>query len=301
VIDIGISAGVLDAVRPRTFENGPALWRAAFPVPGASAHKYSRGQAVICGGTEMTGAARLAARAAARVGAGLVTVASAPETIPIYAADRAGILTTPLVARDDLAKYLADPRRRAVLIGPGYGIGKRTREHVQVALALGKALCLDADALTSFADWPPGLFAALAKAAAGGVEAVLTPHEGEFRRLFPDLKDSGRLARARAAARRAGAVVLFKGADTVIAAPDGRAAINANAPPWLATGGSGDVLAGMITGFLAQGVAAFDAAAMATWIHGAAAKKFGPGLVADDLPDLIPGVLRSLVERVGRE
>ena len=295
VIDIGIGAGVLDRIAPATFENGPALWRAAFPMPGAEAHKYSRGQAVICGGTDMTGAARLAARAAARVGAGLVTVASAPEAMAVYASDRAATLTTPLVARDDLAKYLADPRRRAVLVGPGYGIGKHTREHVRVALALGKALCLDADGLTSFADWPAGLFAALAEAAAGGAGIVLTPHEGEFRRLFPDLGVGDRLARARAAAARAGAVVLLKGADTVIAAPDGRAAINANAPPWLATGGSGDVLAGMITGFLAQGVGAFEAAAMAAWIHGEAAKKFGPGLIADDLPEMIPEILRRLI------
>jgi NAD(P)H-hydrate epimerase len=300
VIDIGIRADVLAAIKPSAFENLPALWRDAFPVPGAAAHKYSRGHAVICGGTEMTGAARLAARAAARVGAGLVTVASAPEAIPIYAADRAGQLTTVLNARDDLAKYLSDPRRRAVLIGPGYGVGRRTREHARVALALGKAVCLDADSLTSFADWPAGLFSALAEAGSVGAAAVLTPHEGEFRRLFPDLGAEGRLARARAAAARAGAVVVLKGADTVIAAPDGRAAINANAPAWLATAGSGDVLAGMITGFLAQRVAPFDAAAMAVWIHGAAAANFGPGLVADDLPGLIPEVLRALTALPGR-
>lgn len=300
LIDIGIAAEVLDTIAHATFENVPALWRDAFPVPGAATHKYSRGHAVVCGGTEMTGAARLAARAAARVGAGLVTVASAPEAIPIYAADRAGQLTTTLATRDDLAKYLSDPRRRAVLVGPGYGVGRRTREHACVALALDKAVCLDADGLTSFADWPGGLFSALAEAGSRCGAAVLTPHEGEFRRLFPDLGDGGRLARARAAASRAGAVVVLKGADTVIAAPDGRAAINANAPPWLATAGSGDVLAGMITGFLAQGVAPFEAAAMAVWIHGAAAADFGPGLVADDLPGLIPGVLRDLTESGGR-
>jgi NAD(P)H-hydrate epimerase len=299
VIDIGIATDVLDAISPTTFENVPALWREFFPVPGASAHKYSRGHAVVCGGTEMTGAARLAARAAARVGAGLVTIASAPEAIPIYAADRAGHLTTALTARDDLAKYLSDPRRRAVLVGPGYGVGRRTREHACVALTLGKAVCLDADGLTSFADWPGGLFSALAEAGARGGAAVLTPHEGEFRRLFPDLSEGGRLPRARAAAARAGAVVVLKGADTVIAAPDGRAAINANAPAWLATAGSGDVLAGMITGFLAQGVAPFEAAAMAVWIHGAAAASFGPGLLADDLPGLIPSILKALTDPRG--
>lgn len=299
VVDIGIGPDVLGDIRPTTFENLPALWRSDFPVPGSDAHKYSRGQAVILGGSEMTGAARLAARACARVGAGLVTIAAAPQALPIYAADRAGQLTFALNTRADLGHYLADPRRRAVLVGPGYGVGRATREHARVALGLGKAVCLDADALTSFSDWPAGLFDAIAAVAADGAGVVLTPHEGEFRRLFPDISAGGRLDRARAAARRSGAVVLLKGADTVIAAPDGRAAINANAPPWLATGGSGDVLAGMITGFLAQGVAPFAAAAMATWIHGAAANNFGPGLTADDIPDALPAVMRSLVVAAG--
>ncbi|MFT5538921.1 MAG: hydroxyethylthiazole kinase-like uncharacterized protein yjeF [Alphaproteobacteria bacterium] len=294
-VDIGIGNDALTSIKPLTFENGPALWEDDFPWPETAAHKYSRGAAVICGGTEMTGAARLAARGAARIGAGLVTIAARPEAIPIYQQGDAGILTTPLTARDDLARYLTDPRRRAVLVGPGYGVGKHTREHARVALELAKKLCLDADGLTSFADWPPGLFEAIAEATKAGGAAVLTPHEGEFARLFPDLRQSGRLARARAAAARSGAVVVLKGPDTVIAAPDGRAAINANAPAWLATAGSGDVLAGMITALLAQGVPAFAAAAMAVWIHGEAAKKFGPGLIAEDLPGMIPSVLGELM------
>ena len=297
VIDIGIRDDVLQAITPATFENLPALWRGAFPVPGPSAHKYSRGHAVIRGGAEMTGAARLAARACARAGAGLVTVACAPKAVPVYALDRAGQLVQAMTTAEEFGAYLADPRRRAVLIGPGNGVGRETRQFARAALALRKAVCLDADALTSFADWPAGLFDAISDACAAGAPVpVLTPHDGEFRRLFPDIAaEGGRLERARAAARRSGAVVLLKGADTVIAGPDGRAAINTNAPPWLATGGSGDVLAGLITGFLAQGVPSFEAAAMAAWIHGEGAKNFGPGLVADDLPDAVPGALRTLL------
>jgi hydroxyethylthiazole kinase-like uncharacterized protein yjeF len=297
VIDIGIKDDVLGDIAPRTFENLPALWRGAFPTPDLSAHKYSRGHAVIRGGVEMTGAARLAARAAARAGAGLVTICSAPEALAIYALDRAGQLTAAVTTAAEFGAYLADPRRRAVLVGPGNGVGRETRQFVRAALAHRKAVCLDADALTSFADWPAGLFEAISEARAGGAPIpVLTPHDGEFRRLFPDIAArGGRLERARAAAQRSGAVVLLKGADTVIAGPDGRAAINTNAPPWLATGGSGDVLAGLIAGFLVQGGPSFEAAAMAAWIHGEAAKNFGPGLVSDDLPDAILPVLRTLL------
>ncbi len=299
LIDIGIPDAVLEPIAPRTFRNGPALWGTAFPWPAPDSHKYARGQAVVLGGTAMTGAARLAARACMRVGAGLVTVAAAPEAVPFYARDAAALLTVPLAERDDLARYLADARRRAVLVGPGLGIGRATRAHAQVALELGRKVCLDADAITSFADWPPGLFETVARGAEEGGCCVLTPHEGEFARLFPDLeagagRGGDRLARARGAAARAGAVVLLKGADTVIAAPDGRAAINHNAPPWLATGGTGDVLAGLVTGLLAQGMAPFEAAAAAAWIHGEAARNFGPGLIADDLPGEIPRVLRGL-------
>jgi hydroxyethylthiazole kinase-like uncharacterized protein yjeF len=297
VISIGIEADVLREIRPDTFENGPALWSGSFPWPDATAHKYSRGQAVICGGASMPGAGRLAARAAMRIGAGLVTVAAPPEALDLYRTDLAALLTTAVTGREDLGHFLADPRRRAVLAGPGLGVGRETREMARAALARGIGVCLDADALTSFSDWPPGLFGAIAENAAAGGMAVLTPHEGEFSRLFGGIAEGGRLCAAREAARKSGAVVVLKGADTVIAAPDGRAAINANAPPWLATAGSGDVLAGLITGLLAQRVAAFEAAAMAVWIHGQAAKNFGPGLIADDLPGCMPAVLRELGEQ----
>ena len=286
VADIGIPERVLAEIAPKTFENGPALWRAALRRPLPGDHKYSRGHAVIAGGATMTGAARLAARAALRIGAGMVSVVCPPGAVPIYAADTAAIL---VVAADDptgLADYLANARRDAALIGPGAGLGEATRQMVLAASRTAKPLVLDADGLSVFAQDPAALFAAIA-----GVEVLMTPHEGEFSRLFEAAGD--KLARARAAAAVSGATVLLKGADTVIAAPDGRAAINANAPPTLATAGAGDVLAGIATGLLAQGLSAFDAGSAAAWIHGAAAHRFGPGLIADDLPGLIPQVLRD--------
>lgn len=288
VADIGISAAVLDRLGPRCWANAPGLWRSALRWPSLADHKYSRGFALIFGGAELTGAARLAARAARRIGAGLVAIAAPRQAHAIYAADQPGTLTL-LVDESGAARdLLADERRNAVLVGPGNGVGGATAGHALAALEARRAVVLDADALTSFAPDPGRLFAAIRG------DCVLTPHDGEFARLFPDLKEGGRLNRARVAARRCGAVVLLKGADTVIAAPDGRAAINSNAPADLATGGTGDVLAGMIVGLLAQGVPPFEAAAAATWMHGAAATAHGPGLIAEDLVDMLPGVLRRL-------
>ena len=293
VADIGIPDGVLDDIGPDTWENGPALWGAAVPWRQAGDHKYRFGHALLRGGAEMTGAARLAARAALRVGAGLVTLAAPRAAMPIYAAASASVITAPLDSTGAFEALLADRRRDAVLLGPGAGLTEDTRVAVSAALAGGeRAVVLDADALSVFAGEPDGLFEAIAG------PAVLTPHEGEFARLFPDLTDDeaagGKLERARAAARRSGAVVLLKGADTVIAAPDGRAALNANAPPELATAGSGDVLAGLVVGLLAQGLPAFEAAAAAAWLHGEAAAGLGPGLISDDLPEALPEVLRRL-------
>ena len=289
VADIGIPDDVLDEIAPRTHANDPALWIDRFPWPKLSDHKYSRGHVLIAGGGEMTGAARLAARGAARVGAGMVTIASPPEARAIYAADMANLLVRTMASPADFAELLSDARKNAILVGPGAGVSEETREMALAALATGRAVVLDADAITSFADDPPALFAAL-----GAGPAVMTPHEGEFARVFGHTGD--KLSRARAAAAEAGAVVLLKGADTVIAAPDGRAAVNANAPPTLATAGSGDVLAGLIVGLLAQGMDPFDAAGAATWLHGAAAAAFGPGLVAEDLPDMLPGQLLRLLD-----
>lgn len=289
VADIGIPAAVLAEVEPPVTENDPNRWLSAFPFPAIDGHKYARGHVVVVGGARMTGAARLAARAARRLGAGLVTLAVPVEAMAVYQAGDPGTIVASL---DDYAAMLADSRKNAVVLGPGGGVAEATRARVLAALAAGKACVLDADALTAFADRPKDLFKALSPA------AVLTPHDGEFARLFGGDKGS-RLERARQAAGRSGAVVLLKGADTVVAHPDGRAAINANAPPWLATAGAGDVLAGMIGGLAAAGMDAFDAACAGAWIHGACAQAAGPGLIAEDIAEQVPRVLSTLTKRPG--
>lgn len=286
VADIGIVDAVLTDIGPTCWQNTPALWQMHRPRPGPDSHKYSRGHALIVGGYPMTGAARMSARAAARVGAGAVTVAVAPEAMAIYAASLLSVMVAPLFGPDDLARLLADTRMSALLIGPGAGLGPATRAQVLAMLATRRPVVLDADAISVFGDDPETLFGAVSG------PCVLTPHEGEFRRIFD--VSGNKLARTRAAARRSGAVVVLKGADTVIAAPDGRSAINTNAPPTLATAGAGDVLAGFVLGLLAQGMPAFEAAAAAVWMHGAAATNFGPGLMAEDLADLLPAVLARL-------
>ena len=294
VADIGIPDAVLDSIGPKTFVNGPSLWRRRYPWPRLDGHKYARGHAVVLGGARMTGAARQAARAAQRAGGGLVTIASPPEAVPIYAAASPSLIVAETPDGGAFDSLLSDPRKNAVLLGPGAGIGPDTRARVLSALSAGKDCVLDADALTSAFETPSESPSGLPDLLTG--RCVLTPHEGEFARVFPDLAKAagGKAARARAAAVRCGAVVLLKGADTVVAAPDGRAVINANAPADLATAGSGDVLAGMILGLLAQGMDAFEAACAAVWLHGEAANAVGPGLIAEDLPDALPGVLRRL-------
>ncbi|MFQ6017747.1 MAG: NAD(P)H-hydrate dehydratase [Kiloniellaceae bacterium] len=288
VADIGIPDSVLADIAPKTAENGPALWGAAIPRRRLDSHKYRFGHVLIQGGAVITGAGRLAARAALRVGAGLVTVACSRESLPIYALSMPSLITAPAAGEADFAALLEDRRKNAVLIGPGNGVGAATRKRALAALGADKAVVLDADALTSFQRRPAALFDAIRG------PCVLTPHEGEFGRLFPDLKGD-KLTRARAAARQSGAVLLLKGADSVIADPDGRAAINANAPPELATAGTGDVLSGLVAGLLAQGMNAFDAACAAAWLHGEAAAAIGPGLIAEDLPEALTGVLRRLL------
>jgi hydroxyethylthiazole kinase-like uncharacterized protein yjeF len=298
VASIGIPDEVLARVQPSTFANGPALWRGAFPVPRADGHKYARGHAVVVsGGLSSTGAARLAARGALRAGAGLVTIASPREALAVNAAANLAIMVRPVDGPEELAAFLADRRLNAVVLGPGGGVGEETRGMVTTALAGERAVVLDADALTSFADTPASLVQAIVGRT--GAATVLTPHEGEFSRLFKTISavsDSvSKLEKARTAARHTQAVVLLKGPDTVVAAPDGRAAIAENGPPWLATAGSGDVLAGMIAGLLAQGMPAFEAAAAAVWLHGEAANESGPGLISEDLCETLPRVYRSLL------
>lgn len=296
VADIGIPARVLETIKPTTFANDPGLWGASFPRPTPQGHKYSRGHAVVLsGGLSTTGAARLAARGALRAGAGLVTIASPREALSVNAASSLAVMVRPVDGAVELAGFLADERRNAVVVGPGGGVGPAMREQVLAALASAAAVVLDADALTSFADDPVALSAAIGARKAA---TVLTPHEGEYTRLFNSLVDNtklnSKLEKTRAAARFSGAMVLLKGPDTVVAAPDGRASIAENAPPYLATAGSGDVLAGIIAGLLAQGMPVFEAASAAVWLHGEAATDFGPGLISEDLPEALPTVYRRL-------
>ena len=289
VADIGIPSSVLDQIVPDTFENDPQLWIAKLPRPRDGGNKYTRGHALISGGYPMTGAARMAARAAARAGAGLTTIAVASIALPVYAAALTSIMVQPLAAQEDFDCLLDDIRYTAFLIGPGAGTGEETRSRVLAMLETGRPTVLDADALTTFADDPPTLDHAITG------PCVLTPHDGEFHRLFDPSGD--KLTRTRVAARRCGAIIILKGSDTVITAPDGRSVINSNAPPTLATAGSGDVLSGIVLGLLAQGMAPFLAASAAVWLHGAAAPEFGPGLIAEDLPDLLPIIFRRLYEQ----
>ncbi|MEO8314507.1 MAG: NAD(P)H-hydrate dehydratase [Pseudomonadota bacterium] len=286
VAAIGTPETVFESIAPDAFENDPVLWASALPTVSAAGNKYTRGHALVSGGYPVTGAARMAARAAARVGAGLTTVAVPEVAWAVYASSLTSVMVQALAVPEDIGRLLGDRRYSALLIGPGAGVGAQTRARVLAMLATAKPTVLDADALTSF----KGDQDALDRAIVG--PCVLTPHEGEFKRLFDASGD--KLTRARAAARRSGAIVVLKGSDTVIAAPTGEAIINSNAPPTLATAGSGDVLSGIILGLLAQGMDALSAAAAAVWLHGVAADVFGPGLLAEDLPDLLPGALRGL-------
>jgi ADP-dependent NAD(P)H-hydrate dehydratase / NAD(P)H-hydrate epimerase len=289
VADIGIPDAVLETIHPRTFENAPGLW--SYPWPDPLAHKYARGHAVVVSGpAHATGAARLAARGALRVGAGLVSVASPQDAVAINAAQLTAIMVKPFSGAKGLAQLLSDKRLNAVALGPGLGVGAATQDLVAAALASDASVVLDADALTSFASDPAALFRQLRP------NAVLTPHEGEFERIFPGVlkKSPTRLHGAREAAATAKCIVLLKGPDTIVAAPDGRAAINTNAPVWLATAGSGDVLTGMIAGLLAQSLQPFEAACAGAWLHGAAAQEAGIGMIAEDIPEALPAVLRAL-------
>ncbi|SMF24430.1 NAD(P)H-hydrate epimerase [Tistlia consotensis] len=283
--DIGIPDSVLPELALKAWQNGPALWRSAFPRRRPESHKYDYGHAVVAGGP-MTGAARLAALAALRVGAGLVSIAARPEDRVIYALASPSLIVRDCAEPAAWEALIEDERLNALVVGPGLGRGDTAWQLAHAALATGRATVLDADAVTA----AEGRGHALFRAVRGPV--VLTPHDGEFRRLFPDL-EGDRLVRARRAAERSGCVVLLKGADGVVAAPDGRAAITVNAPPALATAGTGDVLAGTIGGLLAQGMPAFEAAAAGAWLQGEAAALAGAGMISQDLPERISQVLRG--------
>jgi hydroxyethylthiazole kinase-like uncharacterized protein yjeF len=288
--DIGIPNSVLDEIGAKAWENGPHLW--SIPKVEREAHKYSRGHCiVVSGGPLQTGATRLSATAALRAGAGAVTLIGGRDALLVQAASVTAVMTKPFETRAELRELLGG-KVNAVVIGPGAGVTDATREHALDILELAPAAVLDADAITVFKDAPETLFQAIK--ARTDRPVVLTPHEGEFTRLFGEL-DGSKLESARIAAERSGAIIVYKGSDTVIAAPDGRAAINANAPPGLGTAGSGDVLAGIIGGFLAQQMPGFEAAAAAVYVHGAAASLFErPGLISEDLPDLIPRALTAI-------
>lgn len=267
-------------------------WRPALPWPAEDGHKHLRGRlGVVSGKATQTGAARLAARAGQRIGAGVVHILCPPDAAPVIAPAIEAIMLTPFGSEEALAEAAAN--LDAVVIGPAAGVNDATRAHVRALAGTGGALVVDADGLTVFEGWPADLFEVLDR------DDVLTPHEGEFRRLFPGLLEKGREAAAAEAAVRAGAVVVLKGRATVIAAPDGRISINDNGVPWLATAGSGDVLAGMIAGLTAQRMDSFDAARAAVWIHAEAARGFGPGLIAEDLPERLPAVLAALYAQAG--
>jgi len=288
VADIGIPETVLEEINPQQWRNGPETWTRDYPWPDIGDHKYSRGHAVVVGGSEMTGAARLAVQSAMRAGAGIVTVAVPTDASIIYRLSLPGAIIRPVRDTGTFTEIVEDKRVAACLVGPGNGLNVATREKTLAALRQKLPTVLDADALSVFEETRELLFDSIQS------PCLMTPHDGEFSRLFEFTGD--KVTKVREAAALSGATILLKGGDTVIAGPDGRVVINENAPPDLATAGAGDVLAGFAVGLLARGLDPFDAACMATWLHGESARSFGPGLIAEDLPDALPGVLNKLKE-----
>ncbi|SNB65337.1 yjeF C-terminal region, hydroxyethylthiazole kinase-related/yjeF N-terminal region [Arboricoccus pini] len=277
VVDIGIDAQLIDRLTPRLFANSPALWGSSLPERGPDSHKYKFGHALIVGGpAKSTGASRLAAIAALRIGAGLVSVVTASSALPIYASTLTSVMTKIADSKEEIEELLNDERITVILIGPGAGITKATEDTLELILRRPGKAVLDADALSVLAN--ASHLRALLHA-----NVVLTPHEGEFKRLFPSIRGT-RIERAESAARESGATIVLKGADTIVATPDGRSAIMGEAPPSLATAGTGDVLAGLITGIFAQNVTAFEAACAGVWLHAEGAAMHTSGLIAEDLP-----------------
>ncbi|MET0546983.1 MAG: NAD(P)H-hydrate epimerase [Caulobacterales bacterium] len=293
VADIGISDAIIAGLNLTVFENGPDLWSAALPWPGSLSNKHARGRLAVWasgpnrGPSLSCGAPRLSAIAGQRSGAGWVTLGVLADDIPPLGADAASLVHIALGEPDHITKFFAN--HQAGIVGPGLGQFDDAKKVVLAALSGGQPCVVDADAISMFADRPEELFQALPEG------AVLTPHGGEFKRAFPAIFEAGpeKLSVTIAAAKACGRVVLFKGPDTVIAAPDGRARINVHATPFLASAGTGDVLAGIIGGLMAQGMDSFDAASAAAWIHGEAGLRLGAGLIADDLPGLLPDILNA--------
>ena len=289
VADIGIPWRFVEALQQNLWRNDPPVWRAVLPHIQKADHKYSRGHlCVFSGGFSSTGAARMAAAAGLRAGAGLVTVLAPAAAVAANAAHLTAVMLRKIDSEADLAELLDDARLNAFVLGPAFGVGERARAYVSEIAAAERPIVLDADGLMSFCDHPDELRAAGARS-----ELLLTPHHGEFSRLFPDLAADislSKVDRTRRAAERLEAVVLYKGADTVIAAPDGRTVINANAPPWLATAGSGDCLAGIAGGLLARGMPLFEAAAAAAYLHGEAGRSAGEGMTAEDIAEALPAI-----------
>ena len=282
VVDIGIPAEVLKEIKPTIYENSPLLW--PIPVPDWTSHKYSRGHALVLGSLDTSGAARLAARAARRVGAGLCTVAAPQIALILYALSAPGGLTSKLDRPGELIQILKDKRKNAVLIGPGMGFSPETLEYLEILVETHRPLVIDADAISVMAGSNIFLHQ----------NCLLTPHMGEFARLFPEIKGN-RLDMALNAAAKSNAHILFKGADSVIATPSGFAFVNSLSSPYLATAGSGDVLAGIIVGLLAQGMNVLAAAGLGAYLHGLAGVKLGPGLIAEDIPEILPSILGDII------
>lgn len=293
VIDIGISEEYLEAVTPDIFTNAPEIWINDLQLLQPSDHKYSRGHlAVVGGGISSTGAARIAARCSLRAGAGATTLISPPSALTTYAAALEAVMVHACPDAEHFSKWIKKKRIGTILIGPGCGLSDRTIEFVVAALQSKANVILDADALTVFKDNPETLFELIRKKENG--KCILTPHEAEFARLFAF--EGSKLDRARLAAVQSGAVILLKGADTIIASPQGQTIINHNAPAYLATAGSGDALAGIIAGLVTANMPILDAVAAAAWMHGDAGMRFGPGLIAEDIEGTIPVVLSGLYD-----
>jgi ADP-dependent NAD(P)H-hydrate dehydratase / NAD(P)H-hydrate epimerase len=270
-------------------ENNLSLWLDRLPQPNASSHKYSRGHAMIYGGHPVTGAARLAALSAARIGAGLTSIVVPEIAFPIYATSMLSIMVKPYSDDEGLSALISEQKANAYLVGPGAGVNDKTKVHVQMMLSTKNPVVIDADGISVFG----GDIQSLVSAIEG--ECVITPHEGEFVRLFGAIGD--RAEAAQKAANITGAIVILKGHETIIAAPNGELVVNRNSSPYLATAGSGDVLAGMVTGLLAQRMPAFSAATAAVWLHGECARELGVGLIAEDIPKILPQVLAKIMTR----